>query len=207
MKITAGIVGLTLVLSLVQTGHAQDASTGQQGKATDAAGTPGARIDGVLARALDAGIPVSLLESKIAEGKAKGVPLDRIAGAVEARLAGLLRASHILDAAGIGSVTEGDLAVAADAIQAGVGTSTVLDVARTVPGRRRAVAIAVLADLVQLGLPSASALVRVNAALAKGPSALANLRAKTAASLRVGGPGGLLDVGVGIGLGQGKSKN
>ena len=42
-------------------------------------------------RALEAGIPVSLLERKIAEGKAKGVPMDRIAAAVQHRLEALTR--------------------------------------------------------------------------------------------------------------------
>lgn len=204
MNITASIVGLTLVLSLAQAGHAQSASAGEQGKTTDEAQTPDARIEGALATALEAGIPVSLLESKVAEGKAKGVSMDRIAAAVEARMDGLMQALRVLEKAPIESITEADLAVAADAIQAGVDASTVLEVARTAPGERRAVAIAVVADLVQLGLASGSALARVNAALAKGPSALANLRAKAAASLRVRGPG--VDIGVGIGLGRGKSE-
>lgn len=207
MKITAGIVvGLALVLSLAQAGHAQDESAGAQAETTDEAQTPDARIEGALATALEAGIPVSLLESKIAEGKAKGVAMDHIAAAVEARMNGLMQASRALKEAQIESVTEADLAVAADAIQAGVNASTVLEMARSAPGERRAVAIAVLADLVQLGLASESALARVNAAIAKGPSALANLRAKAAASLRARGPGTGVDIGVGLGLGVGRDK-
>ena len=48
---------------------------------------PQDRINTALARARQVGIPVALLESKIAEGKAKGVSLDRIAEAVERRQA------------------------------------------------------------------------------------------------------------------------
>lgn len=42
-----------------------------------------ARVDAALAAAVSAGIPTSLLERKIAEGHAKGVPMERIAVAVE----------------------------------------------------------------------------------------------------------------------------
>ncbi len=41
---------------------------------------PQDRINTALARARQVGIPVALLESKMAEGKAKGIPLERIAG-------------------------------------------------------------------------------------------------------------------------------
>jgi hypothetical protein len=39
-----------------------------------------------IARSQQVGIPLSLLESKVAEGRAKGVAMDRIATAVESRL-------------------------------------------------------------------------------------------------------------------------
>ena len=41
-------------------------------------------------------IPVSLLQSKIAEGRAKGIPMDRIATAVESRLRNLEHAKIAL---------------------------------------------------------------------------------------------------------------
>ena len=50
---------------------------------------PQDRINTALARARQVGIPVALLESKIAEGKAKGVSMERIAAAVERREAAL----------------------------------------------------------------------------------------------------------------------
>jgi len=56
---------------------------------------PQDRINTALARARQVGIPVALLESKIAEGKAKGVSLDRVAAAVERRQAALEKASII----------------------------------------------------------------------------------------------------------------
>src|SRR5688572_18423629 len=57
---------------------------------------PQDRITTALARARQVGIPIALLESKLAEGKAKGVSLDRIAGAIERRLGALERASQAL---------------------------------------------------------------------------------------------------------------
>ena len=82
-----------------------------------------ARIDAALESAVNAGIPVSLLERKVAEGKAKGVPMDRIAAAVERRLDALTHARDVLLDAGLKSTTEGELSVAADAVQAGVSQS------------------------------------------------------------------------------------
>jgi hypothetical protein len=54
------------------------------------------RIDTAIAHARSQGVPVSLLESKMAEGKAKGVPLDRIAAAIERREASLERAAQAM---------------------------------------------------------------------------------------------------------------
>ena len=57
---------------------------------------PQQRIDAARRRAESAGIPVALLDSKVAEGRAKGVPMDRIAGAVERRLGALSRAREAM---------------------------------------------------------------------------------------------------------------
>jgi hypothetical protein len=46
-----------------------------------AQGTPEQRIAAARQRASTVGIPVSLLDGKVAEGRAKGVPMDRIAAA------------------------------------------------------------------------------------------------------------------------------
>src|SRR5262245_20385192 len=74
---------------------------------------PQDRIDVALARARQVGVPVTLLESKVAEGKAKGVPLDRIAAAVEHREASLERAREAMK--GQERIGDGDLVVGADA--------------------------------------------------------------------------------------------
>jgi hypothetical protein len=139
-----------------------------------------ARINTALSTALDAGIPVSLLERKIAEGKAKGVPMERIAAAVQHRLDALTQAHDALLKAGLQSTTEGELSVAADAVQGGVSQSALVAISQRAPDESRAVAIAVLTDLVALGHASDQALSRVEGALARGPEALANLSAESA---------------------------
>ena len=153
-----------------------------------------ARVNATLDAALEAGIPVSLLERKIAEGRAKGVPMERIAIAVENRLEALTTARGALVDAGLTSTTEGELSVAADAAQAGVSSTALATIGSTAPQERRAVAIAVLAELVAAGHASSQALVQVQEALKAGPEALANLRVGAGAS------GG---AGAGVGAGQG----
>jgi hypothetical protein len=165
-----------------------------------------ARIDAALESAVNAGIPVSLLERKVAEGKAKGVPMERIATAVQKRLDGLMQARDAMTKAGLASTTEGELSVAADAVQAGVSQSALVAISQRAPGDSRAVAIAVLTDLVALGHASDQALVRVEGALERGPEALANLSAESAghghaeAGIGAGAAGG---TGVQVGAGAG----
>jgi hypothetical protein len=141
-----------------------------------AQGTPEQRIVAARQRASTAGIPVALLDGKVAEGRAKGVPMDRIAAAVERRLASLQRAR---DAMGAGArppaLTPGDLNVGADALDAGVEPAALGRLAREAGADRRTVAIAVLTQLVQEGLASEQALARVTAALARNPDELRHL--------------------------------
>ncbi|MGH7513049.1 MAG: hypothetical protein ACREOQ_09015 [Gemmatimonadales bacterium] len=164
---------------------------------------PQARIDAALTAAASAGVPTSLLERKVAEGEAKGVPMDRIAAAVEQRLQALTQAHDALVKAGLQSTTEGELSVAADAVQGGVSQSALVAISQRAPDQSRAVAIAVLTDLVALGHASDQALARVEGALTRGPEALANLSAEAAgnghgeAGLGAGGA----DVRVGAGAG------
>ena len=142
---------------------------------------PQDRINTAIARAREVGIPVALLESKVAEGRAKGIPLDRIAVAVERRAAALARASEALR----GQLdAPASLGVAADAIESGVSEAALRAVAENAPRDRRNVAIAVLTQLVQQGHVPEDALARVRTALARGPAALANLPAEAGAGRR-----------------------
>src|SRR5262249_36783528 len=82
---------------------------------------PQDRINAALTRARQEGIPVSLLEGKIAEGKAKGVSLDRIAAAIERRENTLEHANQLMK--GQPGNGNAELSVAADAIESGVSDS------------------------------------------------------------------------------------
>jgi hypothetical protein len=146
---------------------------------------PAARIDAALSTATRVGIPTSLIESKVQEGRAKGVPDARIAAAVEARLDALVRAQGALDRARAHAIGAAELSVAADALQAGVTETSMVDVMTRVAAPRRAVAAAVLTELVELGVASDVALARVHAAIAQGGEALVNLPAQASENARV----------------------
>jgi hypothetical protein len=167
---------------------------------TQQSGSAQARIDAAMTAATRANIPTSLLESKVAEGQAKQVPLPRIATAVEARLASLQRASVLMQGAGIENRSAAELLIAGDAMQSGVRDSAVVQVYRNATPGRRVVAMAVLADLVRLGASSDVAFDRVNATLSS-TSALANLQAEVASQLRLSGLTSTLDAAGGIGVG------
>jgi hypothetical protein len=137
---------------------------------------PQDRINTALARARQVGIPVTLLEAKIAEGKAKGVSLERIAAAIERREVTLEHANQVMKAQ---PGADAELSVAADAIESGVSDTVLKTVASSSPKDRRAVAIAALTQLVQLGHGSTEALAKVQEALKRGPEALLNLPAES----------------------------
>ncbi|HEX2168138.1 MAG TPA: hypothetical protein VHG09_12970 [Longimicrobiales bacterium] len=188
-KVFAAIVPALLLMPAALAAQNADAKANARVQAS----TPQARIDAAMAAAARASIPVELIESKIAEGRAKAVAEERIATAVEARVAGLVRASEALKRASVEAASAGHLSVAADALDAGVSESAVVRISRDAPRERRAVAVAVLADLVRLGHPADHALTRVSAA-ASSSAALANLHAEVASQLRLGGMRPTLDV-------------
>lgn len=158
------------------------------------------RIDAATSRARDAGIPVALLETKVAEGKAKGVPMERIAAAVERREAALERASEAL---GGSNHEAADLSVGADAIESGVSAAVLKAAAEAAPRDRRVVAIAALTELVRQGTVPDAALARVKDALKRGPEALANLPAQAAAAQGRSGSEPAGNQGSGRGQGRG----
>jgi hypothetical protein len=135
--------------------------------------TPEKRIDRALERALSVGVPVELLESKVAEGRAKGIPVARIAPVVEQRLEVLRRVKA--DFGDRHQLTAAELGVAGDAVQAGVNEAVVATLSERAPRDRRAVAIAVLTELVKQGEASEVALARVSEALDRGGDAVSNL--------------------------------
>jgi len=185
--VAAGVVALALA---------------SDGAATAQVQPPQERINTSLARARQVGIPVALLESKIAEGKAKGVSLERIAAAIERRQAALERANQALrgepDAAS-------SLGVGADAIESGVSEAVLRALSENAPRDRRNVAIAVLTELVQQGHAPEAALGRVRDAVKRGPEALSNLPGEAGGGRRAGGPSDGQRRGSGNGSGGGGS--
>lgn len=212
MKTTTFV--LLAVLAVPAPALAQGSTTGAEASAQGRAQaqarsqTAGARLEAAMEAAAQANVPRALIESKIAEGRAKQVPEDRIATAVEARLEALVRASEALKRAEVHAASEADLTVAADAMQAGINQSLLVRVSRGTESNRRVVAIAVLADLVRLGHDPERATARVSGALSSN-AALANLHAEVAAQVRRGGLIPTLDgvgagAGAGIGIGVGR---
>jgi len=174
--------------------------------AAAAAQSPEARIEAAMARTQQAGIPVSLLESKIAEGRAKGVPMDRIAEAVDRRAAVLIRGRDAMGRARA-DASAADLDAAADALGSGVSAAVLQTISETAPRDRRAVAITALTELVAMGQVPQQALDRVIEALARGPEALASLPGQAAArgQGRRGAPADAGRAGVGPGGGAGQA--
>jgi hypothetical protein len=157
--------------------------------AAGAQGTPEQRILAARRQAEQAGIPVELLNTKVDEGRAKGVPMDRIAMAVERRLASIARARDAMGGPRAG-LSPQDLSVGADALDVGVAPAALRQLSAAAPADRRAIAIAALTQLVQGGASSERALQQVSAALAGGAEALRRLpgEANGAASGQRRGP-------------------
>ncbi len=176
---------LVAALVLAPAAVAAQATASADGSASAAPPGAQAQVEAALQTAVHAGIPVSLLKKKIAEAEAKGAAEARIAAAVEARVQALIRARDAMARARLQGMTEGDLAVGADAVQAGVSDAALVEINRSTPPSDRAIAIAALTDLVVLGKTSDQAVLEVQGAIRHGREALASLNADTAAQLQV----------------------
>lgn len=166
---------------------------------------PQQRLASALERARAAGLPVELLESKIAEGHAKNVPLHRIAFAVEQRATAMGRAAEVLGATlPDAPVPPADIAVGADALQAGVDEAALARVAGSAGHERRTVAIAALGQLVAGGVLPDEAIRRIEAAMQRGDQALMNLpgMAGQAVQGQGGPPAGVPPAGKPAGTGR-----
>jgi hypothetical protein len=149
--------------------------------------TPEQRIESAKARAAAGGIPVTLLETRVADGRAKGVPLDRIAAAMERRVVVLERSQAALSHGGM-RPTEQELDVTADAMDLGVSAAVLQRLSETAGSERRGAAIAALTQLVAMDHVPAEALERVTKALARGGDALSKLPEEAAAARERRGP-------------------
>jgi hypothetical protein len=150
--------------------------------------TPEARIRAAMDQVRAQGMPVELLESKLAEGLAKNVPMDRIAVAIQVRARAMERANAALQRVQDRPPPAAELAVGADAIEVGVGEAVLEALARRAGPERRTVAIAALAYLVSEGHVPAVALARVQEALAQGGQGLGHLKRMSRPEHPHGGP-------------------
>src|SRR4051794_20668658 len=107
-----------------------------------AAQTPAQRIDAARARAAQAHVPVDLVDVKVAEGRAKGVPAERIAAAAEQRSDALIRAQAAMTQPGR-APTRAELSAGADAVGAGVDAEALRAVIRAAQPGHAAIALAV----------------------------------------------------------------
>lgn len=147
--------------------------------------SPAQRLEAVRASAVQAGIPVELIDNRIAEGRAKGIPEGRIAEAVERRERGLLQAHRVITAAGI-VPTAADLSSGTDALEAGVDAESLQAILKASRAQERPVALAVLGELVRQGMPVLEARDRVQSALQRRDENLASLPRETAAERGAG---------------------
>lgn len=149
--------------------------------------SPEARIEAARRQAASAGVPAGLLDNYVAQGRAKGVPMDRIAAAVERRAGLLTQARSALRSAP--ELTAMDLKAGADALEAGIDAESLRQVIQSARAEDRPVAIAVLTYLHGEGIPVKNALAQVQDAVRRGPEALRTLPAE--AKARRGPPQGV----------------
>ncbi len=115
------------------------------------------QVDALLTQAREAGLPTEPLVDRALEGASKGASGERILAAVR-RLAGELETAR--DALGPGARPE-ELAAGASALRAGAEAEDLSRLRGSRPDRSLTVAVAVLADLVAVGVPVDTAVAAV----------------------------------------------
>lgn len=131
-----------------------------------------------------AGAPRELVYQKALEGAAKGVPTPRIVAAVETFAERVARGAGLLG----GRAAESEVSSAAEALERGVPAEHVRALSRDVSGGSLSVALLVLADLVELGVPAAEARAVVSEALRteRGDRGLLELESRIRGMVRRG---------------------
>lgn len=183
MRHRSGVTALALVALLPSTALGQDS---KQDRIVEVLGADAAaQIESVVAEAVAAGAPADPLYDKALEGAAKRVPVARILPAIESYGVRLTEARELL-----GPTMEiPGLVAGADALQRGVPRDALSAVGRDA-GERGAVALVVLGDLTEAGVPTDRALETVREALTRDqePEALLHVPAAVRRLLRDGLP-------------------
>lgn len=179
------LLGLAFLAGVIGTAEAQGVSP------------LAARLDAVTLQALGPALaaarrdslPVRALEAKALEGSAKQIPGPRIVSAVERMVSDLREARMLLQSPGGAAPSDEMVIAAADARRRGVPANEVAALARTSAlDGPLLVAMAVIGDLVQRGVPAGKALATVATLLESGATvdALSDLPARMDVALRVG---------------------
>lgn len=126
-------------------------------------GGPADRIRQAIERAREEGLPVEPVVDKALEGAAKGVAPPRVAAVVSGYVDRLSRGRQLLPDGASGVL----ITAAADALRRGVPGGAVRDVARMKKGETP-MALVVLGDLVEMGVPVEPAEAVVRQALERG---------------------------------------
>lgn len=147
----------------------------------------------VLEAARGDSVPVRALEAKALEGVAKRRPASQIVAAVS-RLADELRAARgVLRGAVQGPLVEGEVQAAAEALRRGVPASELTELRRGAPPDvALEIAIAVLGELVERGVPAGEARDVIGQLVESGlpPGRFVEIPARVDVALRVGAPPG-----------------
>jgi len=175
--VVAGLVGLGPVAGSAS-GQQTEGAEAERSQARLERALPPGDLDRIRAMArdlADEGIPPQLIRRKALEGIAKGVPPDRIVGVLEDYSVRLREARGLLGAGGVATADAPGLAAAAEAVRRGVPPEAIRGVAREAAadgapegGRRLAVPLLVLGDLMEAGVPADQALELVEEGMRRG---------------------------------------
>jgi hypothetical protein len=179
------VIGLAAALTVASAAQAQAQAQSSDGRERARAALPPEvfqQVDQMAAGAAQSGLPVEPIWDKVLEGAAKRVPPARIAPAVSEYVTRLSAAQGAL---GVGQPTD-VLVAAADALRRGVPATALTQLGE--PRARTPMALVVLADLVETGVPVDRALDVVREALARrsGDDEMLALNARVRAAMRQG---------------------
>jgi len=171
-------------LMLASSASAQTGPLASDGRARAQTALPPdvfAQVDQVAARAAQSGVPAEPIWDKALEGAAKRVPPARIAPAVSEYATRLAAAQGALGA----GLPADALVAAADALRRGVPATALGQLGEARP---RAMALVVLADLVETGVPVDRALEVVREAIARrtADDEMMAINARVRAAMRQG---------------------
>lgn len=178
---TRALVGLLMLLAMPTVASAQQDRVARLREAYSAEAM--ARIESIVTEARQAGVPIGPIYNKALEGAAKGVPANLVVPALS-EFAGRMRRAREL----LGPMAEAPWVVAgADALRRGVAPELVASIGRDAEDRAP-IALLMVGDLIEAGVPADRALEVLREALARnrGEDALRDVPATIRRLVRQG---------------------